>query len=218
MFKKRTFTHELRRIFPATALLLLAVAAIWGFQSCDRDGDGKSKTENRTDPLPGDLVRETILEDSLRQIRKEKVQSNMEKVLAEYKSRSSNLTFNGYFITDFDDDLMPELWVKSGTNRENSRLELYYPRPDGSLQKSEVKAEPGKYYLGEKYLIQMVGSGPGRLNVNRVSIHNGEMDVVKLMEMDIYSNSKNQMPKFEEREIRNTSLANLSTLYSAFAP
>ena len=168
------------------------------------------------DPLPSDLVKKSIEEDSLRDQKSKLVKQNMSKVLAQYRNRFKDTYFNGYFLTDFNNDGLPELWVKIGSYRENAKLELYYPLADGSLKKSDTTAEPGQYYLGPDYMIQVVGSGPGYININKIKIHNGEMDVENVRELDLYSDPTLSLPQFKEKEVRHTSLANLHPLYNAF--
>ena len=205
------FTKYLPLIF--IGLIICSITA--AFSSCNQSGETEH-AEEVPDPLPGDLVRQTLLEDSLLQARSSEVKQNMEKVIKDYQQRFRNETYSGYFTTDLNADGMPELWVKIGSFRDNSKLELYYPLPDGSLQKSETRAEPGHYYLADGHLIQVVGAGPGMMNVNNIRIHNGTMDVENIRQIDFFSNPKAQPPRFSEPEIRSSSLSNLTPLNNAF--
>ena len=168
------------------------------------------------DPLPGDLVKKTLMEDSLKVAKGDLVKKNMAKVISDYRKHFKGDIFNGYFLTDFNEDGLPELWIKVGSSRDKSKLELYYPLADGSLQKSDTSAEPGKYYLGEDYMIQVVGAGPNRININKIKIHNGSMDVEVVKDIDLYNDPTLSVPQFKEKQVHHTSLANLNPLYNAF--
>lgn len=208
----------------ATSMTLLLLLCLCGatFSSCNDHGPKYEETDWEgmrpadSDPLPGDLVKKHIQEDSLKSEKAKTVKKNMSKVISEYRQRFKDSHFNGYFLTDFNDDGLPELWVKVGNYRENSKLELYYPLADGSLRKSDTPAQPGQYYVGKDYMIQVVGSGPGYININKIKIHNGEMDVENVRELDLYSDPHLTIPEFKEKEVHSTSLANLNPLNNAF--
>ena len=221
MVRRNIFS--LKRVAASIAMLAALLASGTILSSCvEHSGPKYEETDWEgmhpagRDPLPGDLVQKTIEDDSLRLAKGNLVKKNMARVISEYRKRFKEDYFNGYFLTDFNDDGLPELWVKVGNYRENSKLELYYPLADGSLQKSDTSAEPGQYYLGDDYMIQVVGSGPGYININKIQIHNGTMDVMTVKELDLYSDPTLTIPEFAEREVRHTSLANLTPLYKAF--
>lgn len=193
-------------------LLAMLTAGCGNRRADDGSAERAPEAELQRDPLPGDLVEQTIREDSIRNERNKEYKAAMTKVLADYRKKFRNSYFTGYFLTDLDNDGYTELWVKSGSVRDNSRLELYYPMPDGTLRQSETLAEPGEYFLGDSYLIQVVGAGPGLININRVGIYNGTMDIENLRTIDLYANPKAQIPTFEEKPIRAYSLSNLSPL------
>lgn len=205
------------------AVSLMALGALW--QGCTPKTEEErakkpvaaSESEVRGhDPLPGELVAQALREDSVRTARKAAVKRHMTEVIANYRKRFQEPYFNGYFLTDFDDDEVPELWVKVGSYHDNSRLELYYPMPDGTLSRSDVQSEPGQYYVGDGYMMQVVGDGPGVININRITIRRGQMYIENVKQLDIHSNPGAQMPKFSETEKRYSDFTNLSTLYNAF--
>lgn len=204
--------------------LLLGIGAgatLWGV-SWSKANNQTAKNDEASklrDPLPGELVMETLLqqEDSIQDYTKDRIKKEMMSVITEYRKRFRHEHFTGYFLTDLNKDGVPELWVKVGTYRDNAQLELYYPMPDGSLRKSHTFAEPGQYYVGDDYLIQVVGSGPGYVNVNRITIKNGEMQVDNEHGIDLYSDPDASIPTFAEREIRDTSFKNLSPLDKALS-
>lgn len=206
----------------SSTLFLVLLVFLLAATGCKRQGstyeesDWESQLPYGRDPLPGELVMNTLKEDSMRVANRVAIKQNMLAVLSQYRKNYNQEYFNGYFVTDIDKDGLPELWVKIGSYRENAKLELFYPNPDGTLRKSDTPAEPGQYYLGDDYLVQVVGAGPGYININRISIHNGTMDVENVKELDLYSDPEAQIPKFKERELRHTSLANLGPLNSAF--
>lgn len=211
-----------RRLAESTALFLSLFVCGFVLTGCVGDGSRYEETDwegmhpaNR-DPLPGDLVKQTLKEDSIKLAKTDVVKQNMSKVLADYRKHFKGDHFNGYFLTDFNEDGLPELWIKVGNYRENSKLELYYPLEDGSLRKSDTPAEPGQYYLGDNYMIQVVGSGPGYISINKIKIHNGQMDVEHVRELDLYSDPSLSLPSFKEKEVRHSSLANLNALHNAF--
>lgn len=164
------------------------------------------------DPLPGDLVRQTLSEDSVHSVRMARIRSEMGKVISGYQKQFRHEYFTGYFLTDLDKDGLPELWVKVGNYRDNSKLELFYPMPDGSLLKSDTFSEPGQYYLGDDYIMQVVSSGPGYININKISLYNGMMNVENIRGIDLYEDPEASIPTFAEREIRDSSFSNLATL------
>lgn len=213
-----------KNLMKKAAMLVMAFMGLWALQSCDwashEDIDlGLSETAGDAldrDPLPGELVQKIIMEDSIRAATKIQLRKNMSAIINEYKTKFREQYFTGYFLTDFNDDGLPELWVKVGNYRDNSKLELYYPMPDGTLKKSTTFAEPGQYYMGDGYMYQVVGSGPGIININRVTIHNGTMDVENIRELDLYTNPEARIPKFKEREIKGIPLTNLTPLVNAF--
>lgn len=200
-------------------ILLLVViggaAVCWTFSFSFTDGDKKAELfhgPNSGDPLPGELVKQIVYEDSVRTLRRGQLKEAMTNVIKDYRKKFRQEHFTGYFLTDLDKDGLPELWVKVGNYRDNSKLELYYPMADGTLLKSETFAEPGQYYIGEDYIIQMVGSGPGYIDVNKISLNNGVMSIENVNGIDLYSDPTASLPTFAEREIRDSSFNNLSTL------
>lgn len=201
------------------SVMLVCVAGAIGFWYLSWDANA-SELNRRADaelhdPLPGELVVQAILDDSIHDARREQLRTEMTKVIQDYRKKFRQDHFTGYFMTDLDSDGFPELWVKVGNYRDNSKLELYYPMPDGTLRKSDTFAEPGKYYIGDGYLMQVVGSGPGYIDVNRISIRNGEMHIVNERNIDLYGEPGVSMPVFAERAIRDTSFSNLSALNKA---
>lgn len=212
-------------IFLILGLIVFISIGAWVLQGCswshqEEDMENSiSQTQANTkksDPLPGDLVQKIMEEDSLREIREDIVMHNMLEVINDYSHKYHERHFTGYFLTDFDKDDIPELWVKIGNHRENSKLELYYPLQDGSLQKSVTPAEPGKYYLGNDYLIQVVNAGPGMINVNHINIYRGLMNVETMRDIDLYADPHAKVPHFEERQIKDYPFSNLSPIYTAF--
>lgn len=173
------------------------------------------KNEDR-DPLPSELVERALVEDSLSGERRDLVRENMEKVVRDYRKIYHEEYYSGYFTTDLDEDNVPELWVRVGNYRDNSRLELYYPETDGSLKKTVTVAEPGKYYIGKDYLIQVVTAGPGIVSVNKITIYRGAMSIENMHDIDFYSHPDAALPKFNEKPAPNHSLSNLHPLLSAF--
>lgn len=221
--KLRHIPLKAKHIIGGFALLALLTTGLAPLESCswanqeDLGVDQHiARGEEERDPLPGELVMKTLMEDSIRNSQKLEIKKNMARIIGEYRSRFKEEYFNGYFLTDFNEDGLPELWIKVGNYRDNAKLELYYPMPDGTLRKSDVFAEPGQYFIGDNYMMQVVGSGPGVLNVNRISIRNGAMAVENLDQIDLYSNPQARIPSFKEKEIRDTSLGNLTTLNRAF--
>ena len=214
---------KLSHLFVILALVALVAGSVVVLEGCDwaeiTDDDnvyGPAAHRNSfDDPRPGELVKQIMVEDSLHAERKAAYKKQMADIISDYHKRFHYKHFTGYFLTDFDHDGFPELWVKVGNYRENSRLELYYPMPDGTLKRSETQAEPGQYYVGDGYMMQVVGSGPGYISVNRITIRNGEMRVENVSDIDLYSDPNAKMPKFKEKEIRDTALSNLTPLLAA---
>lgn len=209
-----------RRLPKIAAAMMICTGSLLACSSCSKDSSGAhdhSATESISgrDPLPGDLVRQYLMEDSVRNVRREGLRKSMSQIITDYRKKFRHEHFTGYFVTDLDHDGLPELWVKVGNYRDNAKLELYYPMPDGTLKKSDTFAEPGHYFIGDDYIIQVVGSGPGYLNVNRISIRNGAMKVENEKGIDLYADPDAAIPTFAEREITDTSLRNLSTLDKA---
>lgn len=203
-------------------LFVSAFFLVSGFGSCDRkpkvgafDEKGTFGDTRSRDPLPGDLVAESIRQDSIREALKGPVLKNMTEQIESYRKQFKKNVYTGYFLTDFNDDAIPELWVKIGTHRDNSRLELYYPKEDGTLQKSSLQAEPGKYYLGDDYIIQVVGSTQGIFDINRITIRKGEMEVETIDQIDVGKNPNAKMPDIDEPSISDYTFRNLSPIREA---
>lgn len=205
------------------AIAALALLGFWGvsaLQGCVRSCTPEAEAENPhrmenvnlRDPLPGELVQQTLMEDSVREVRKRQLRKAMATVIQDYRKKFRQEYFTGYFLTDLDSDGLPELWVKVGNYRDNAKLELYYPMPDGTLLKSDTFAEPGQYYIGDDYIMQVVGSGPGYINVNRISLKKGVMNVENIRGIDLYADPDASIPTFAEREIRDSSFSNLAEL------
>lgn len=217
-YYRSAIISNMKRIVLLAFVTLVGAAGVsllgscsWGNQE-DLENDGTHHTgslEDLDDPLPGELVKRALVEDSIVEARREKVRENMISTLNDYSKRFRNSHFTGYFLTDLDHNGEKELWIKSGTNRENSRFELYYPHGDGELMRSGTIAEPGRYYLGDGYIIQVVSAGAGIININRITIHKGEMDVENIREIDFYKNPDATVPKIPEPEILNIALTNI---------
>lgn len=206
-----------RRLPKITAAMTLCIGGAVALSGCSQSEAGsididKFEQYAAHDPLPGELVRQYLMEDSIKSERRELLRKEMGAIIADYRKKFQQEHFTGYFMTDLDHDGLPELWVKVGNYRDNAKLELYCPMPDGSLKKSDTFAEPGQYYVGDDYIMQVVGSGPGYISVNRISIRNGMMHIVNERGIDLYADPGAAIPSFAEREIRDTSLRNLSTL------
>lgn len=224
MSRKWHISFRFRHVLRHVASIAIGLAGIWSLQSCawiqkeDVELDPQelhNGTEGR-DPLPGELVQKILMEDSIRSVKNQELKNNMAGVIRDYSKRFRERYFNGYFLTDLNDDDIPELWVRVGNYRDNSKLELFYPMPDGSLKKSDTFAEPGQYYLGDNYMMQVVSAGPGYININKIDIHNGLMNVENIRELDLYADPNAQIPTFTEREIRDIPFSNLGPLYQAF--
>lgn len=217
--KKGLTSKQLLLLFAAMTLSIGAIAAFWG-SSWSKKAAAVSQKEKHeslamTDPLPSELVFDSMVGDSLQDVRKEDLRRAMTKVIQNYRKKFRHDYFTGYFMTDLDRDGLPELWVKVGSYRDNSKLELYYPMPDGTLRKSDTYAEPGQYYIGDDYIMQVVGAGPGYIDINRISIVNGSMYVENERSIDLYSDPDAYIPTFAEHEIRDSSLNNLTSLNKA---
>ena len=222
MSRKKNKGLTSKHLLIVLSVMLVCIAGIVVFWGSNNSlyGFGGSHTADvkhlqLNDPLPGELVMHSLIEDSVQDVRKEDLRRSMTKVIQDYRKKFRQDHFNGYFMTDLDNDGLPELWVKIGNYRDNAKLELYYPMPDGTLRKSETYAEPGQYYIGEDYIMQVVGKGPGYINVNRISINNGMMKVDNVRSIDLYTDPNASLPKFAEREIRDTSFNNLTVLNRA---
>lgn len=211
---------QLLWIFVVLLLMVGAAVVLWGpFVNLDEEpamahhgGPAVFEEEN---PMPGEVVAQYLIEDSVKTERRKELKVSMTKVLKDYQKRFTQKHYNGYFMTDLDADGLPELWVRVGNYRDNSKLELYYPLADGTLLKSEINAGPGQYYVGDDYIIQVVGSGPGYMDVNRITIKKGVMNVVNENAIDIYGDLNASMPDFMEHSIRDTSFTNLTELNRA---
>ena len=200
-----------------TALLLTAMGI--SASGCGKSSETDSHDSiplGQADPLPGELAKMTLLEDSLRIKNMAIIKKEMLRVLTEYRSKFRQESYTGYFVTDIDHNDVPELWVKSGQLRDNATLELFYPTPDGKLIKSETPAEPGQYFVGDGYLIQMVSAGPGLININRITLRNNRMEIENIRTIDMYAQPGMKKPKFEEPEIKSLPFANLTALHKAF--
>ena len=205
-------------IILAALLILMAISMVvytcsTTYQYHDQTDSASALPDN---PTPGDLVQQIMKEDSLNEFRKEEVYKAMSGMINGYRNKVRSNYLTGYFVTDLDKDGLPELWIKTGTNGENSKLELFYPMPDGTLKKSVTNSGAGKFYRGKDYLMQTVSAGPGYVNVNRITIRRGEMQVETEKSIDLYSNSDSKIPKFEEPEIRDVPFGNLSPLQQYF--
>lgn len=213
-------TKYLSLIFVFLLLCVCGAAVVWGFSwSFDHEDEithhsGPVKLIEE-DPMPSELVAQYLVEDSVKTVRRKQLKASMTNVITNYRKRFRQQHFTGYFMTDLDSDGLPELWVKVGNYRDNSKLELYYPLADGTLLKSEVNAAPGQYYIGDNYLIQVVESGPGYMDVNRITINNGTMKVVNESGIDIYGDANAKLPEFAEHAIRDSSFLNLTELNRA---
>lgn len=211
------------KALPIIIMLTLISVGIVALQGCSwsRQEDMEKNLSEVTDdgdelaPLPGELVHMTLMEDSLMKVQKTELKKSMTNIINDYRQRFRQEYFTGYFLTDFDGDQMPELWIKSGNYRENSRLELYYPLPDGTLMQSSTSAEPGKYYVGDGYIIQVVGAGPGFISINKITINHGEMDVTNIRDIDLYASPDATIPEFKEKPAQEASLSNLGPLNEA---
>lgn len=225
--------HSSRQLLRILCLASLWIAGAGLFSACDiKPEDEEKKRKEMVRPMGSDSVfrelkapvastglslPDSMRNDSVAKALKKEIRKNMTDVLTEYRKKFQVDYFTGYFLTDLDNDGFSELWVKSGNNRQNSRLQLFYPQPDGSLKVSTITAEPGNYYKGDDYLIQVVTSGPGVINCNMLRITNkGELDVENIMEIDKYENPDKEIPKFKEKQIRDISLRNLTPLYKVY--
>lgn len=151
---------------------------------------------------------DSLKNDSMKNILKERLLQNMENIISENRKKFPTEYFTGYFLTDLDKDGFQELWLKTGHNRQNSRLQLFYPKADGTYKTSTTLAEPGNYYLGDGYLIQVVTSGPGFISCNYIRISSrGEMDIENFMEIDKYETPDKEVPVFKEPAIKDKSLS-----------
>lgn len=168
------------------------------------------------DPLPGELVRQAILEDSLRMANKDTIKADMIKVLDQQAHEKSRNKQSGYFLTDFNHDGLPELWIKTTNFRNQTVFELFFPLADGHLKKSELTTEGGSYYMGDEYILQAISPGEGYLNVNHISISNRNIVVDHIKEIDLYNSNGGRLPKFEEPEIRLIPFTDTAPLQQAF--
>lgn len=184
---------------------------------------GKGKKEDSAhhlvaDPLPGDLVKQILLEDSLYSSSKDKIMEGMLTVVAGYKRSGSNKGLSSYFLTDLDHDSIPELWVKTATNEDDAKLELYFPTPDGGLKRSSSYAGIGKFYEGPGYLIQAASNKQGYFTINRITIDRGSMDIQEMETFDLYAHPEIKSKTFSEPLVKEYSFNNLTPIKTAFTP
>lgn len=220
MSNRRHF-FSLFRSLPLTLLagVVLCLCA-FGLQSCawEHQEDFEKTVETDTDPfngrdpLPGELVMLNMKQDSLAGVQKAIIKNNMNTVIQDFASKYKSSSSNGYFITDLNSDNLPELWIKTGNNRGNATLNLFYPNSDDSLKRSSIAAQPGKYYLGPDYILQVVPAGPAIFSINKITIRNGEIEVEKLKELDLYENPEAKLPDFKEPELRSAFFTNITPL------
>lgn len=205
----------MKKIIPIIILILAGSFFALQFDGCSREYKYKEKKDSVADPLPGDLVKQSLEEDSVFEQTKGKILQAMTGVIKGYRANMRDSYLTGYFLTDLDSDGMPELWVKTGASSNNSKLELFYPMEDGSLKKSVSYSGPGEFFRGKDYLIQTVQSGPGYIDINHITIRKGEMVVTNERTIDTYANPESKVPKFEEPKIHDNSFANLSPINQA---
>lgn len=159
---------------------------------------------------------DSLKRDSVTTAVKKLLRENIEKQFSDLRGTFSSDYFNGYFITDLDNDGFSEVWIKTGHNRQNSRLQLFYPQLSGEWKVSTMAAEPGEYYLGDGYVIQIVTAGAGVISKNKLSINRyGEMEIDNEMEIDQFETPEKKIPKPAEKSIKDIKFSNLTPLRNA---
>lgn len=218
MLKKMFARYKMLMSVAAVALLGMLSGCNHFAESTEKDStkDIFGRPIQNGDPLPGDIVAKTMEQDSIFKALKDVVYSGMAGVLKNYGSKFREEYNSKYFITDLDNDGLPELWVKIGNYGDSGKLELYYPQSNGNLKKSFLFASPGKYYLGDSYLMQVVPNGPGYIEVNKIFLHRDEIHVDHIMSLDLYNNPDAKVPDFKEPEIQDISFKNLKPLQDFF--
>ena len=214
-----TIKNHIKILVSAVAFFCMA----FGGASCDKlkenkeEENQKSQVKKLRNPYNSkDSLVMGITPAQLPDSIKIKLKEGMKSQLAAYARRYKDEYYTGYFLTDLNGDSLPELWVKSGTHRDNSRLDMFYPLANGTLKKSSTPAEPGQYYIGKGYMIQIVTAGAGLVNVNRVSLHLGEMDIENIREINFLEDANAALPKPEEPQIESISFTDLAPLEQAF--
>ena len=172
--------------------------------------------KNDSTPLtPAQQARKAQIEDSLWREAKMKLHQGMTDVLKTYQPNHKNNKHTGYFLTNFDSDTIPEMWVVIGNLAETFRLELYYPLPNGSLERSQVYTGFGTYYKGDKYLKSAVKNGPDYLSINQITIRKGELYADEIESINLTEDPNAKLPQFKEKEIQLIPFSNLAPLNQA---
>lgn len=207
----------IKRLHAASIMVMAAASLCLG--GCESSGfrykhiDVENDTLNvHHNPTPGELAAQAMEEDSIRSERLKTVKEKMENVLKSRSARFKDNYYTGYFLTDFDHDGIPELWIRTGNNLANANLELLTANAAGELVRSQTIAGTGRYFAGDDYLVQSLGQMPDVVNINKITIKNGEMEVTLLKQIDLLSDPDAKIPNFEEREIRGHKLTNLTPL------
>ncbi|MCH5214379.1 MAG: hypothetical protein J1E97_04240 [Muribaculaceae bacterium] len=202
------------------AILLIAAATGGcnggGFKFQKPEEEAQEEQAPDRDPLPGELIDEHLTEQAANQDVKEQVKKEMTDIITGFRGRFTNDYYAGYFLTDLNSDGLPELWVKIGNNLSNSKFQLYFPLPTGHLRKSEISSTPGQYYLGKDYLIQVESVAPGIIDINKINIKGGFINLHLTHQLDTHVDPDAKIPDFKEKEVRFTSFRNLTILNSAF--
>lgn len=165
---------------------------------------------------PAQQARKAEIEDSLRREANKKHHEEMTNIIKTYQPNYKDNRHTGYFLTDLDNDSVPEMWVVIGNLGENFRLECYYPLADGTLHRSQLYTGFGTYYRGDSYLKSAVKNGPDYVSINKITLRKGELYSDELESINLNEDPNAKLPKFSEREIQLYSFSNFTPINQAF--
>lgn len=182
----------------------------WGAANGETEGTSQEKSYYETRKIKYYTTEEPEIPE-ITQETKTAIYNQMKDVLHTIE----NDGWGYYFLSDFDDDELPELWIVAGTCVADSKIYVYsIDKSSNQLSKKTTDYEGAyncSYYIGDRYIIECYGK-QGYGSWQKLTISNDKIESETIFEENLFETGAEDYSKPEESPVTQCYLTDLSLL------